>query len=303
MLCLFRELSCRYVRFPRAHVTPLTPRAEHDLVELFTRRAFKCDCPTAPGRCTLLRPTQPPTHNTYTKNFAGEFCRCERGKRYDPMEEAESMLECLGCEDWFHESCLVRPSHPRSTPLTLPQNLQDPRNPIPVSDAQSTTSTTSTSTVESPLLPSSAYAHLLCAQCILRHPLLRQYAGTPGWMMIVPATTGDVSPLWAEQWQVIGRDEPHPGHKRTHPPDEEDSLLSAKRIKLSPSTSSDPPRTRRCTLPPPNPVAQRILHAAEETQHPKSTARGDVFLLPNARESICTCESVRPALPPTSLTR
>lgn len=24
------------------------------------------------------------------------------------MEEAESMVMCLACEDWFHESCLVR---------------------------------------------------------------------------------------------------------------------------------------------------------------------------------------------------
>jgi hypothetical protein len=32
------------------------------------------------------------------RNFRNEFCRCPRGLRYDPLEETEAMLACLGCE-------------------------------------------------------------------------------------------------------------------------------------------------------------------------------------------------------------
>ena len=117
--------------------------AEHDLVELFQRRKFRCDCPTSSRPtaassttvtlpqaqahkhrtlCTLVpnsasssssssssSPHPPNTHNRYTRNFTGQFCRCSRGETYDPMEEEESMVVCLGCEEWFHEGCLVRP--------------------------------------------------------------------------------------------------------------------------------------------------------------------------------------------------
>lgn len=45
--------------------------------------------------------------NTYNRNFTGQFCRCVRGEKYDPMTEVESMVCCIGCQDWFHEGCLV----------------------------------------------------------------------------------------------------------------------------------------------------------------------------------------------------
>jgi E3 ubiquitin-protein ligase UBR7 len=118
--------------------------AEHDLVELFQRRKFRCDCPTSSRPtatssttvtlpqaqttrtrtlCTLnpssnpasssssssSSPHPPNTHNRYTRNFTGKFCRCPKGETYDPMEEEESMVVCLGCEEWFHEGCLVSP--------------------------------------------------------------------------------------------------------------------------------------------------------------------------------------------------
>ena len=97
--------------------------ADHDLVELFQRRAFRCDCPTTSSPttspnpssttptstpCTLnLNPQPKNDKNRYTKNFLGSFCRCVKGETYDPMEEEESMICCLGCEEWVHEGCLV----------------------------------------------------------------------------------------------------------------------------------------------------------------------------------------------------
>ncbi|KAL7422274.1 hypothetical protein Q5752_002920 [Cryptotrichosporon argae] len=117
---------------------------DHRLVELWTRRAFRCDCPTSampsssarPHVCRLYRPSladanpdadtdvapyaadsagaskaraPPNARNRYhADNFAGRFCRC--GRPYDPETEDEAMICCIACEDWLHESCLnLRP--------------------------------------------------------------------------------------------------------------------------------------------------------------------------------------------------
>lgn len=93
-------------------------RLDHKLVELWTRRHFRCDCPTTcmqpepsasalPGstsakrrRCTLnppqIQPAEDNSENRYNKNYKGEFCRC--GREYDPLVETEGMLCCIGCE-------------------------------------------------------------------------------------------------------------------------------------------------------------------------------------------------------------
>lgn len=134
--------------------------SQHNLVELFERRTFRCDCPassqslpsssqsTAPSSsclssssrlpistpCTLRKPTtstgilEPNTQNKYGKNFKGEFCRCERGKKYDPETEDDDMIACTGCQDWFHERCVVSgwlsfPSHYRSCEMLVRKAL------------------------------------------------------------------------------------------------------------------------------------------------------------------------------------
>lgn len=170
----------------------VTCHGDHELVELFHRRHFRCDCgtpnlyrlcPDTPhkrdtGYPADARPCQlrskdvnkgwdvPNDENVYTHNFEGAFCRCERGKTYDPDTEDEVMYQCLVCEDWFHESCLsLRPS-----------------------------------TQSKPLLTTSQFDVLLCDAC-MRQPsawLLRRYAGQPGWLVPVPPKDDDPS------WRTLG---------------------------------------------------------------------------------------------------
>lgn len=80
---------------------------DHDLVELFAKRNFRCDCGTlsiqrggAGGQnkqktspCKL-RPSPlsfAPENddNVYTANFKGRFCYCKRGETYNPETEEE----------------------------------------------------------------------------------------------------------------------------------------------------------------------------------------------------------------------
>ncbi|GAA6063129.1 hypothetical protein JCM10212_002332 [Sporobolomyces blumeae] len=84
--------------------------ADHELVELFNRRHFRCDCGTerlGAGSCCSISPRDDAPvneENKYDANFHGQFCFC--GQPYDPHTETDSMYQCLVCEDWVHHNCL-----------------------------------------------------------------------------------------------------------------------------------------------------------------------------------------------------
>jgi E3 ubiquitin-protein ligase UBR7 len=86
--------------------------ADHQLVELFHKRHFRCDCGTKErfpkGTCQLEpNKTTSNEENSYQgsrQNFYGLFCYCHSS--YDPEAETGEMLQCVLCEDWFHEDCI-----------------------------------------------------------------------------------------------------------------------------------------------------------------------------------------------------
>ncbi|KAJ3038302.1 putative E3 ubiquitin-protein ligase ubr7 [Rhizophlyctis rosea] len=80
---------------------------DHDIVELFYKRHFRCDCGSSGLRepCTLQpKSLAQNTENVYNDNFKGIFCFCR--KLYEPESESDTMLECIFCEDWFHTRCI-----------------------------------------------------------------------------------------------------------------------------------------------------------------------------------------------------
>lgn len=102
---------------------------EHELVEIFQKRNFTCDCGTtripATSPCTLrtnqdtntrgdVHSEEPDANNKYNQNFQNRFCGCECD--YDPFQQKGTMFQCLGLgttetggcgEDWYHPGCLV----------------------------------------------------------------------------------------------------------------------------------------------------------------------------------------------------
>lgn len=147
----------------------------HELVELFSKRDFVCDCGTTrilnskgctvrgeselPGESTatvrprsgsidmarrnsfrsLLLPKDdiPSSSNRYNQNYHGKFCSCE--KLYNPLEETGTMIQCfLGVEcgeDWYHLNCVVGINEPAKDTATSTGNILD-RLPGPGQDAQ-----------------------------------------------------------------------------------------------------------------------------------------------------------------------
>jgi len=87
----------------------------HNLVELFNKRDFVCDCGTTrmgPTPCSLRKVAkqEPASGNRYDHNFDGRFCACD--VMYDPVVETGTMFQCLVCEDWFHEKCIGEETMP-----------------------------------------------------------------------------------------------------------------------------------------------------------------------------------------------
>ena len=108
--------------------------ADHTILELYSKRAFRCDCGNSKfkgegsyvhsrgffvtlyhieHRCRLIPDKESVNAaNAYNQNFQGLYCICKQAY----CEETDTMLECIICQDWFHDTCLgeVRISGPFS---------------------------------------------------------------------------------------------------------------------------------------------------------------------------------------------
>ncbi|PKA55675.1 Auxin transport protein BIG [Apostasia shenzhenica] len=82
----------------------------HEVVELWTKRKFRCDCGNSKFgdvSCKLLpNKEHENVDNLYNQNFKGFYCTC--GRPYPDTEAGEQveMIQCCICEDWFHENHL-----------------------------------------------------------------------------------------------------------------------------------------------------------------------------------------------------
>ncbi|KAF9089904.1 hypothetical protein BGX29_011803 [Mortierella sp. GBA35] len=117
---------------------------DHNLVELFTKRAFRCDCGTARFKDVKCKLDPKPAVclnelNQYNHNYLGRFCWCDI--QYDPHKEESTMLQCVICEDWFHEDCIGISPH------------------------------------------GDDFDDFICRTCTKDHPFLRRYAHHPSFMI------------------------------------------------------------------------------------------------------------------------
>lgn len=107
----------------------------HELVELFTKRFFTCDCGTTRMNhpCKLrdgAKDDIPSSDNKYNHNFKGRFCECD--KPYDPNEETGNMLQCIlgdECgEDWYHDYCILGVNKPEKVETPVKEARKE--NPL-----------------------------------------------------------------------------------------------------------------------------------------------------------------------------
>ncbi|EMD36427.1 hypothetical protein CERSUDRAFT_156081 [Gelatoporia subvermispora B] len=273
---------------------------DHEQLELFPKRNFRCDCPTdALAHPCALHKTHEAANdaNAYGQNFRGVFCRCAR--EYDPRKERETMIQCLACEDWFHESCLNLRERPPSRGPT-----PEPAQEAAEADADDTTSDVSDN-LPPPLLRASDYDSFVCGACVRSIDVVKRYAGTPGALMVIQDSPGD-------NWKIIGTDEPESmalGFEAKQEPNSDSAEVGAKRARSASPSSADLSQAKKprlssapsiCLAPPPSLVAQSILSnykpsetapGLEGTREEKQILGfGDVFLTEGFRGRWCLCE-------------
>lgn len=79
----------------------------HELIELYTKRNFRCDCGNSKfgnNKCNLFNEKCDVNEmNHYNQNFSGAYCTCHRP--YPDPEDSipDQMVQCVICEDWYHE--------------------------------------------------------------------------------------------------------------------------------------------------------------------------------------------------------
>jgi len=170
---------------------------EHNLVELFNRRNFICDCGTtrlpstspctlridpATGTKGLLHSQTTAEGNKYNQNCRNRFCGC--GEEYDAHKEKGTMFQCLGLadeqdggcgEDWWHSECIM--GLPRSRAQDKAESgKEDGKDFEEGADVDA----------DDPLPPGfpheDDFETFICYKCVCANPWIKQYAGTAGFM-------------------------------------------------------------------------------------------------------------------------
>lgn len=210
------------------------------------------------------------------------------------------MIQCLACEDWFHESCLN---------LRDRLHLKAETNPTPISghvDTQSDDgSDVSSDGLPPPLVAAEDYDALVCRKCVARINVLRRYAGTRGVIMVI---RDDENSPW-KKYEGDCPDGPSGscntddsliqiGHTESPPesacrdPCSASEERAAKRRKISDTLSST------CLAPPINLIAKAIFEceSPDSNMVGSTLGAGDIFLTDGWRRRWCRCDQCLPSL-------
>jgi E3 ubiquitin-protein ligase UBR7 len=84
---------------------------DHDLIHLYFKRNFRCDCGNSKFGKYIINLDIPCSiqtekeyenkENIYNHNFIGKYCSCD-----GEDDEEEDMIQCIVCEDWYHNKHL-----------------------------------------------------------------------------------------------------------------------------------------------------------------------------------------------------
>ncbi|PPJ60375.1 hypothetical protein CBER1_10775 [Cercospora berteroae] len=298
---------------------------EHNLVELFTKRDFVCDCGTTRYE-TSGTPCSLRTHaetgqkggvtgekaregNKYDQNFEGKFCGCSED--YDPEQEKGTMFQCLGLghvedggcgEDWWHPECLMGLPRIKHEPRveTKPEangGLETVKEEGEgATEHTAENGTTAAQTDEPPLPPGfpaeDDFDHFICYKCVSTCPWIKQYAGTAGFLTGLPANAALMANAHGEIAQRSASSNPDDNRKRKAE-DAEDSQESNKKLRsedevqspAAPETDTDTKQATNGTSAP----KHASLSAATST--PIS-----LFLKEDFRDHLCKCAECFPRL-------
>ncbi|KKA29504.1 hypothetical protein TD95_001580 [Thielaviopsis punctulata] len=188
---------------------------DHQLVEIFSKRNFTCDCGTtrmprtSPCNLRAHSKTGKPgavgdvaAENLYNHNFRNRFCSCRQ--EYDPFSQKGTMFQCLGLgshleggcgEDWYHPGCLVGLApdwYERTGGMK-----KDDKEPAVPAETEAPKDEDEDAGEEDVPMPEGFpdeddFETFICFKCLDAHPWAKKYAGQPGFLPPVfaaPVTT------------------------------------------------------------------------------------------------------------------
>jgi len=161
-------------------------------------------------------------------------------------------------------------------------------------DADDGASEASSSGLPPPLITADQYEALVCRSCVLKLPLLWNYAGTSDALAVV-RKSGE------EAWVVAGTAsnvdadveiDVEAGEKRSRAASE-DGEPAPKRMRLGGENANDGASSvSPCLAPEPSQEIQSLLRRVGEEDYERFA--GDLFLTDDFRERWCKCSLVRP---------
>ncbi|KAH9845872.1 Protein mlo2 [Teratosphaeria destructans] len=299
---------------------------EHNLVELFTKRDFVCDCGTtrlsncgtpctlrinaSTGRKGDVKGEEARSGNKYNQNYQGKFCGC--GEEYDPEKEKGTMFQCLGLghaenggcgEDWWHPECLM--GLPRNKQEQLLVKEEEPRNGTLDTVKEESEDAAETNGAaeqmhgeydEAPLpqgFPGEDdFDHLICYKCATAYPWIKQYAGTPGFLPAIsaePRIAQANSSVRSPPAAVATPVKEGLDSVKRKAVDELDNGQDSKRVKADESTDAiAAPKTNGHTNATDGPRHVNLPQAP--------TDRVNIFLKEDFRDHLCKCPECFPRL-------
>ncbi|GIZ49082.1 hypothetical protein CKM354_001212200 [Cercospora kikuchii] len=299
---------------------------EHNLVELFTKRDFVCDCgttryETSGTPCTLRTNAETGQKggvtgekaregNKYDQNFEGKFCGCSED--YDPEQEKGTMFQCLGLghvedggcgEDWWHPECLMGLPRIKHEPRveTKPETnggLDTVKEEVEEAAETAAENGATAAQTDEPPLPSGFPAeddfdHFICYKCVSAYPWIKQYAGTAGFLAGLPANASLMANAHGEIPQRSASSNPDDNRKRKAEADEEDSQESNKKLKSdNEAQGTAAAGTSTDTKP-----ATNGTSAPKHASLPAATSTPiSLFLKEDFRDHLCKCAECFPRL-------
>ncbi|KAK3110877.1 hypothetical protein LTR53_014390 [Teratosphaeriaceae sp. CCFEE 6253] len=284
---------------------------EHTLVELFAKRNFACDCGTtrfatsgtpcslrsdAVGRKGGVVGEKAAEGNRYNQNYQGKFCGC--GEVYDPEKEKGTMFQCLGLGT-------VDETVPRANGVEKLATVREDAEEVPGEAVRDED--------EEPLpigFPAEDdFDHVICHKCVEAFPWIKQYAGTPGFLIAVSAegtvgTDSNAGMADHESTPAVT------GSKKRSYEDDYPEMPDRKKVKAD----TDTPSIQSRMLSSPKPAQLHASHLVSEApvlptnEHsdlprhaalpPAPTNLTSLFLRPDFRDHLCRCTTCFPRLQP-----
>ncbi|KAG7095206.1 hypothetical protein E1B28_005981 [Marasmius oreades] len=202
------------------------------------------------------------------------------------------MIQCLACEDWFHESCCNLRDRPAPREQTPEENDQYQVN----ENENETRSEASSSGLPPPLLEASDYDAFICGSCVSKNSVLQRYAGSAGCLIVTRDSSSSPWKLYPEKDAVdnLSRSENTNCSQKRRSSPTGFSERNAKRQRVSPSSSSS--SSEPCLAPSSSHQSDKIYTGIRDSEHLATLGTGDIFLTEGFRDRWCQCSTCLPLL-------